>query len=184
MTRFRRFRLKRDQRGYTLVEMLMVMVILGIVMNGVTVLFISATRAEVDMNSRFQAQQAARVALDKVRREVHCADAATPAGASSSVTLTLPSYCKTYSGSASVTWCTRIVSTGRYGLYRVNGATCVGGVKWADYLTLSSTFNFTAQTTTSLAKLHVDFPVNVTPNRSTNAYELVDDIVLRNTKRS
>ena len=36
----------------------------------------------------------------------------------SSITLTLPTYCQTYSGSTSVTWCTRSVSTNRYALYR------------------------------------------------------------------
>src|SRR5205807_8398897 len=112
----------------------------------------------------------------------------------SSITLTLPTYCKTYSGSASVTWCTRNVSTNRYALYRVNGATCTGGVKWADFLAPSSTaaicsgalcvFNYTAQSTSSLAKLHIDFPVNPKPARTVDAYELVDDRVLRNSTRS
>ena len=70
------------------------------------------------------------------------------------MTLTLPSYCKT--GSGSITWCTRSLGTNRYGLYRIVGATCTGGVKWADYLVSSSTascsgalciFSYTAQST-------------------------------------
>lgn len=147
------------------------------------------------MNNRFQAQQTARLALDKLRREVHCASSATPAGSStSSVVLTLPTYCKTYSGNTSVTWCTRSVATNRYALYRVNGAICTGGVKWADYLAPTSTatvcsgalcvFNFTAQSPSSLAKLHVDFPVNPKPSRSAETYELIDDLVLRNSTRA
>jgi prepilin-type N-terminal cleavage/methylation domain-containing protein len=190
-----RSRLLREECGYSLVELLTVMAILGIVMGGLTTVFASAMTNEADMNNRFQAQQMARLALDKVRREVHCASTATPAGsATSSITLTLPSYCKTYSGSASVTWCTRSVSTNRYALYRVSGATCSGGVKWADFLAPTSTatvcsgalcvFNFTAQTTTSLARLHVDIPVNVKPTRTVEAYELIDDLVLRNSTRS
>jgi prepilin-type N-terminal cleavage/methylation domain-containing protein len=183
------------QGGYTLVEMLTVLLILGAVMAGLTTVFASATNADAEMNNRFQAQQATRLALDKMRREVHCSSSATPAGAStSSITLTLPSYCKTYSGSASVTWCTRSVSTNRYALYRVNGSTCTGGVKWADFLTPTATatvcsgalcvFNYTAQSVSSLAKLHVDFPVNPKPMRSVDTYELVDDLVLRNSSRS
>jgi hypothetical protein len=131
-----------------------------------------------------------------MRREVHCGQVATPAGQSSSVTITLPSYCKT--GSGSVTWCTRSVSTNRYALYRVVGSTCSGGVKWADYLVPTSTapesptcatgtlciFTYTAQSTTSLAKLHVDYPINVKPSKSDELYELIDDIVLRNSSRS
>jgi prepilin-type N-terminal cleavage/methylation domain-containing protein len=183
------------QAGFTVIEMLTVLLILGVVMGGLTSVFTSATNAEADMNNRFQAQQTARLALDKLRREVHCASSATPAGSdTSSVVLTLPTYCKTYSGNTSVTWCTRSVATNRYALYRVNGATCTGGVKWADYLVPTSTatvssgalrvFNFTAQSTSSLAKLHVDFPVNPKASRSAETYELIDDLVLRNSTRA
>jgi prepilin-type N-terminal cleavage/methylation domain-containing protein len=183
------------QAGFTLIEMLTVLLILGVVMGGLTSVFTSATNAEADMNNRFRAQQTARLALDKLRREVHCASSATPAGLStSSVVLTLPSYCKTYSGNTSVTWCTRSVATNRYALYRVNGATCTGGVKWADYLAPTSTatvcsgalcvFNFTAQSASSLAKLRVDFPVNPKASRSAETYELIDDLVLRNSSRA
>jgi prepilin-type N-terminal cleavage/methylation domain-containing protein len=184
----------RGERGYSLIEMLIVMSIMGVVMTSLTTLFVQASNAELDMNNRFQAQQTARLALDKMRREVHCGSVATPAGSSSSVTLTLPSYCKT--GSGSVTWCTRNIATNRYGLYRVVGSTCTGGVKWADYLVSTSAaptcgsptalciFSYTVQSTSSLAKLHVDFPVNVKPSKTVELYELVDDLVLRNSTRT
>jgi prepilin-type N-terminal cleavage/methylation domain-containing protein len=191
MTRRLLRRLGRE-RGYSLVEMLIVMSILGVVMGSLTTVFVQASNAEFDMNARFQAQLTARLALDQMRREVHCASVATPTGSSSSVTLTLPSYCKT--GSGSITWCTRSVATNRYALYRVVGSTCTGGVKWADYLTPTSTatvcsgalciFNYTAQSISSLADLKVDFPVNVRPSKSVELYELIDDIVLRNSTRS
>jgi prepilin-type N-terminal cleavage/methylation domain-containing protein len=191
----------RSERGYTLVEMLVTLVIMSVVMTALTTLFVQASNAEMDMNNRFQAQQQVRLALDTMRREVHCASVATPNGLSSSVTITLPnwtnpdgtsSHCRT--GSGSVTWCTRNVSTNRYALYRVVGSTCSGGVKWADYLAPSSSaaacsgalciFTYTPQSTSSLAKLHVDFPVNVKPSKSTEMYELADDLVLRNSSRS
>jgi Tfp pilus assembly protein PilW len=172
--------------------MLIVLSITSVVMGALTVLFIQASNAELDTNNRFQAQQTARLALDKMRREVHCASMATPSGQSSSITLTLPNYCKT--GNGSITWCTRNVSTNRYALYRVVGSTCSGGVKWADYLVPTSSapdcsgalciFTYTAQSTASLAKLHVDFPVNVKPSKSVELYELADDIVLRNSSRA
>jgi prepilin-type N-terminal cleavage/methylation domain-containing protein len=191
MTRRLLRRLGRE-RGYSLVEMLIVMSILGVVMGSLTTVFVQASNAEFDMNARFQAQLTSRLALDQMRREVHCASVATPTGSSSSVTLTLPSYCKT--GSGSITWCTRSVATNRYALYRVVGSTCTGGVKWADYLTPTSTatvcsgalciFNYTAQSISSLADLKVDFPVNVRPSKSVELYELIDDIVLRNSTRS
>ena len=190
----RTLRRLRREAGYTLIEMLTVLVIMGVVTGSLTTLFVQASNAESDMNNRFQAQLTARLALDKMRREVHCASVATPAGSSSSVTLTLPSYCKT--GSGSITWCTRSLGTNRFGLYRVPGApgTCTGGVKWADYLTPTASapgcsgalciFTYTAQSATSLATMHVDFPVNVRPAKTVELYELADDIVLRNSTRS
>jgi prepilin-type N-terminal cleavage/methylation domain-containing protein len=192
MSRPRLLRALREERGYSLIEMLIVLSITSVVMGALTVLFIQASNAELDTNNRFQAQQTARLALDKMRREVHCASMATPSGQSSSITLTLPNYCKT--GNGSITWCTRNVSTNRYALYRVVGSTCSGGVKWADYLVPTSSapdcsgalciFTYTAQSTASLAKLHVDFPVNVKPSKGVELYELADDIVLRNSSRA
>ncbi len=192
MRRVRLLRGLRVERGYSLIEMLIVLSIMSVVMGALTTVFVQASNSELDMNNRFQAQQESRLALDKMRREVHCGSVATPEGSSSSVTLTLPAYCKT--GSGSITWCTRNVSTNRYALYRVVGATCSGGVKWADYLVPTSSatvcsstlciFTYQAQSTSSLAKLHVDFPVNVKPSKSVELYELADDIVLRNSTRS
>jgi prepilin-type N-terminal cleavage/methylation domain-containing protein len=188
-----------DERGYTLVELITVMAILAIVLGGLTTVFASATNAEADMQNRYRAQQAARLGLDKLRREVHCSQSATPVStATSSITLSVPGYCKTIGGSTStptsITWCMRSVATNRYALYRVVGTTCSGGVKWGDYFIPTSTatvcdaslcaFTFQPQSTTTLARLHVDLPVNVKPSRSVDTYDLVDDLVLRNSTRS
>jgi prepilin-type N-terminal cleavage/methylation domain-containing protein len=170
------------ERGYTLTEMLVVLLILGVVTTALMQVFVSATNAEVSMQRRFQAQVTGRVALDKFRREVHCANLASPAGATTSITLTLPTYCR--AGSGPITWCTRIVSTDRYALYRIPGSSCSGGVKWADYLTLDQVFNYTAPVAgSSLGKVAVDLRVNVNPKKSVEAYELKDEIVMRNTSR-
>lgn len=193
----------RSERGYTLIEMLTVLIVMGVITSALTTLFVQASHAEQDTNNRFQAQLTARLALDTFRREVHCASVATPTGSSSSVTITLPtwtnpdgtsSHCRT--GSGSITWCTRSLAANRYALYRVVGTTCTGGVKWADYLVPTSgaatcgsptalcVFSYTAQSLTSLAKLHIDLPVNVKSSRAGDLYELADDVVLRNSTRS
>lgn len=175
--------LAAGDRGYTVPEMLVVVTILGTVMGGLTALFVQASNAELDMNRRFQAQVEARLALDKLRREVHCANKIVPNGPSASITVTLGSQCKT--GSGDFTWCSVSLGPSRFGLYRKGGTTCdSGGVRWADYLTVGTLFNYTAQSTTSLATLHVDLPVDVEPNRSPPVWELEDDIVLRNTTRT
>ena len=62
-------RLLASERGYTLIELVQVTAILGVVLTGLTVIFIQATNAQLDMNRRFQAQQSARIAIDKMRRD-------------------------------------------------------------------------------------------------------------------
>ena len=58
--------------------MLVVVAILAIVLGGLTTLFVSALTSQVDQPNRVQAQQNARLALDALRREIHCAKAITP----------------------------------------------------------------------------------------------------------
>ena len=52
------------------------MIIMSVVLTGLTTLFVQGSNAELDMNRRFEAQQDSRVALDKIRREIHCAQGA------------------------------------------------------------------------------------------------------------
>ena len=178
-------RLLREQRGYSLMELLVSISILGSVMASVSVLLVSATKSEVDMNSRFQAQAEARLGLDLMRREVHCAMSVSPAGASASVTLTIPATCPTAGGNTAITWCTVANGTNRWGLWRYPGSSCSGtGKRYADYVTASSIFIYTAQTVDKLAFLNVRLPVNIKPSEPRFLYNLEDDIVLRNSTRS
>jgi prepilin-type N-terminal cleavage/methylation domain-containing protein len=184
--------------GYTLTELLTVLAILTIVLGGLTALFVSATTAEVDMRKRFEAQQEARLAVDALRREVHCASTISqPSSPSALVTLTLPIGCPT--GSGPVSWCTVNAGTNRYELYRSAGSTPCGpsGKRYADYLapdmSLSDptpvcgsppslcVFEYSAPTATTRAKLKVEFPVDVDSADPSRAYKLVDGLVLRNT---
>jgi prepilin-type N-terminal cleavage/methylation domain-containing protein len=178
-----RLRLLRCERGYSVFELLVVMTIMGVVLSGLTTIFVSGSKAELDLNRRFQAESAGRVALDKMRKEIHCASGATSTG--STLTLTMPTGCSTASNTT-VTWCTSQVgtSTTRYRLYRYQGAgTCTAGVQTADYLTQASLFTFTQQSSASLAKVRIFLPVSV---KGTNIgkYSLQDDIYLRNTTRT
>jgi prepilin-type N-terminal cleavage/methylation domain-containing protein len=171
-------RLLANERGYTLIELLQVTVILAVILAAITTLFVRASIAEVDMNRRFQAQQEARVAVDRMRREIHCASLVTPTGASASITVTLPAGCPSAGGSATtVVYDTQLVSTGRYRLRRA-------GVQVADYITAASVFNYTAQSTSGLGKLNVTLPVNLKPTEAAKEWKLVADIVLRNTTRT
>jgi type II secretory pathway pseudopilin PulG len=73
---------------------LVVVAILGIVLLALTQVFSGAVKAQVDQTARVNGQQDARIALDKLRRELHCGSALTYTSLpASSVTVTLPSYC-------------------------------------------------------------------------------------------
>ena len=167
------------QGGYSMLELLMVMAILGTILGAVTTLFVQASNAEFDMNRRFQAQQSARVAIDKMRREIHCASAITPTGASSSISVTLPAQCPSSGGALStVTYdMNQIVAGQRYTLRRNN-------VILADFSTNQNAFNYAAPVAgTSLGKLTVTLVINTKPSELPKQWKLVAPMVLRNTTR-
>jgi prepilin-type N-terminal cleavage/methylation domain-containing protein len=176
--------LRRDERGFTLVEMLTVLAMLGLVIAALSSILVAAMNAEREMNRRFTSQINARLALDQLRREVHCASAVTPAGASSSVTIVLGTRCPSAAEGTTVSWCTS--GTGaRFALYRVASTTCgPSGKQAADFLTSGSIFEFTPQSPNSLAVLSVILPVNTRPESGMSDYDLEDDIVLRNSTRT
>ena len=179
--RLRALRL-REEAGYNLVEMLTVMIIMSVVFAGITTVFVAGSNAQAEQDRRFQAQVTTRLALDKIRRDIHCASDVTPF-ATTAVTLKVPTGC-----GGDVSWCTAAVSgyTNRYRLYRQTGATCSSatGVMVADYLTSGDVFPAFAHATgcLCLASLQVDFNVSV-KGTSVGAYDLCDTIFLRNSTR-
>jgi len=56
-----------EERGYSVVELLGVMVILGVVLSGLTAVFVSGSNASVDLNRRFAAAGASRARPDSRR---------------------------------------------------------------------------------------------------------------------
>jgi prepilin-type N-terminal cleavage/methylation domain-containing protein len=172
-----RLRPLRSEGGYTLIELTMVLAILGVVVGALTTLFVRAMNAEVDANRRFRAQQDARVAVDKMRRELHCASAISPSGASASINVTLPGQCPSAGGSQTVVTYDVVGSGQRFQLRR-------NAVQLADYVTVQNAFNYTAPVTgTSLGKLRVTLPINIDPSNGIKEWKLEADIVLRNTTR-
>jgi prepilin-type N-terminal cleavage/methylation domain-containing protein len=177
----------RSTHGYTLIELIVVLSIFTIVVTALVQLFTSGAKAELDMNRRFQAQQEARLALDRMRRELHCASSITSGtdtdgdGNVASITVSLPSQCPSAKGVAiTVVYDTSLVATNRYKVRRTQGSSVV---PIADYITNHDPFEYTAPSASTRGLLHVDFPVNVYPNEGWKQWRLVDDIVLRNTLR-
>ena len=124
---------------------------LVIVMTTLSSAMIAAHKAEEDMNRRFGSQINARIALDQLRREIHCASAVTRRAPRRRSRSTLGSRCPTAGAGTTVSWCTSGSGT-RYALYRKVGCVCTtSGRKTVDYLTTSTLFSFAAQSTSSLA---------------------------------
>jgi prepilin-type N-terminal cleavage/methylation domain-containing protein len=179
----------RGEAGYSLIEMVTVMAIMSIVLSGLTQVFTTASHADIDMQNRFNAQLQTRLALDKFRRDAHCAYDVSPntpnpwTSAQSSITLKITS-CGT-----DVTWCTaqQSGSTTRWDLYRQSGATCssAAGVRVAKYLTTGTPFTAFSHVSGCgcLAYVSVNFPVGANRNQSTGIYRLQDTIYLRNSTR-
>lgn len=155
---------------------------MGIVLGTLTTLFVRGMKAQVEADTRYRAQEAARSSVDRMRRELHCASAIT--ASSSSVTATLAGHCPTAVGGATTTvvYSLQSAGTNRYKLRRtVNGGSAV---TVADYISNQNAFTYAAPSTASLGKLSVDFQVNVTPSESWETWRLQTDIVLRNTVRA
>ena len=170
-------RANSGEAGFTLVELIGVMVILIIILTAVTALFVSGSRAQVDLNERFQAQTEARIATDRIRHEVHCASDLT-LNSPSSVTVTLPAACPSAGGvTTTITYDTQAVSGTRYELRR-------NGSRIADFLTSGDVFAYVPPSIDTLGKLQLDLPVNVDPNQPWKQWRLQTDVVLRNTVRS
>ena len=175
--------LRRDESGFTLVELVTVLGLMLITMTALSYAMIAAHKTEEDLNRRFASQVNARIALDQLRREIHCASAVTTS-TSSMITITLGTRCPTAGAGTTVSWCAQGGGT-RWALYRQVGSTCTtSGKKTVDYLTTNALFSYAAQSTSSLAIVSVALPVNTRPASGLPAYNLTDDIVLRNSTRA
>lgn len=178
-----------DERGYTLVEMVVVMAILGVVIAGLTTIFVSGSKAELDMNRRFQAQQSARLALDKIRTDLHCASAAQAQTINTYPGIKIAA---TNCSATTISWCVEpsAVMPGRYALYRstTTTSTCqttdATRTLVADYLTRNSgVFTTSTVPQNALELVQVDFPVSANSTANRDVYELKDTIVARNSTR-
>lgn len=176
----------RGEAGYSLVEMLTVMVIMSIVFAGITDIFVSGSKAQTEQDNRFQAELTTRLALDKVRRDIHCASSIQ------NYTTSFATMKISGCSGGDVSWCTAAVSgySNRYRLYRQLGTSCAAGTgtMYADYLTSGVVFptNPTTAYTAGcgcLEALPVDLKVSNKGSAVIDAYELQDTIYLRNSAR-
>lgn len=197
------------EAGYTLVELVVVMIILTVVIGALVTLFTTGLHAEADQNNRFQAQATARTALDKLRRELHAGCTVSNPNTYNTAESAVTVYSSTdscVSGSHTVTWCTTGSGT-NYTLNRVVATSCTGSLHpYAYHLTSGNIFIYlppnshlmtstslglgtnatyiaTADGSATLPRIHVDLTTNV-GKKANEAYRLVDDIALRNGPRA
>ena len=164
------------ERGYSLVELVTVMALLGTVLAMLTGLFVSGSRSQMDLDHRVQAQNNAVIALSRLRQDSHCASAATVSAGSDAVTLTTQCV-----PSGTITWCSTLTAPGRYALRRrqLAGACTANDQQLADYVVSNAIFTTSAANSSTLAKLKAS--VSVRAPKMLTAYALCSVFVLRNT---
>ena len=190
------------QAGYTLIETLVVMTLLVIVIGAIADGFTNASKTQTDQTARADDQEAARQALERMRRDVHCASAAIaqqtdPLNPNGGWTLNLtvnPDQCLAVTAgdisgngtSDGVQWCTVPVggATDHYILYRtiVHACDASDAVFQVDHLTRGDVW--APKVVCSPAHLEA-VPVDMAVNRDIatrpdRTYELTDTIALRN----
>ncbi|HEY7690745.1 MAG TPA: type II secretion system protein [Gaiellaceae bacterium] len=190
-------RVAAPQGGFTLIELVVVMAVLMIILAPLTTSFASSMTAQVDQTRRFDAQENARQALDRMRKDIHCAHAVTDPYTNSSGGETLVLTETNVTGTAecpglvetnasAVQWCTIPVAgaTDRYQLYRENDAdaTCDGTAStfMVDYLTAASIWASPTCVSGQFPTVELTMSVDVDPTMRPGAYELSDQIALRN----
>ena len=135
-------RLRRED-GYTLIELLTVLIILGTILSALVGSFVTGMNHEVDQTRREQAYANARLAIQRMRVDLHCATGLTSydQNAYGGFTMTLAEandqgtgWCSGVipagSGSSGVQWCTIPYpgSTTRFRLFRyLEGAAICNG---------------------------------------------------------
>lgn len=198
-------RLLEDERGFSVFEMIVVMAILGTVLASLSTVFVSGSRAQLDNNNRFQAQQSARMGIEALRLDAHNACAANVAAGGGAVVFALvpsadPSRCGAVGSSASypkVTWCalTSPTLSTAYALYRSTATnstaasiqcTSGNGVLQADHLTTNSAL-FALGTCTGgtvcpaqFLTLNVTLPISYKTGTTGAPYSLSQTLALRN----
>ncbi len=166
------------ESGFSLIELIVTMVVMGFVLGGLANIFISGSRASSDGQARLTSQQNVNVALGRLEYDARCASAASLLSKTGSngggVYLTIPAWCTHSTGD--VTWC---VTGGN--LVRIAGATtCTGtGVTLASNVTSATPFScYTAAVTGALPQLAVALSVN--SGGTSDATSATDYITMHN----
>lgn len=163
--------------GFTLVELLVTALILGIILMGLSNVLISGERASSDATARMTSQQNVNLAFDRLEYDARCATNATLQSAGAGVHLTFPTTWTCAHATGDVTWC---VSSGS--LVRIVGTSCAGaGQTYITSVTSATPFSCYAPTGTNapLPQLDIALVVNTTTKTGDGASS-TDQITMHN----
>ncbi len=186
----------RAEDGFTLVECLAVILLMGILLGPLIGAFISTMSAQARQGNAAVAQENARLALERMRKDIHCAHSvgAPVTNASGGMTLVLSETNVTGTAecpglivlnSSSVQWCTIPVSANRYELFREDdpSTSCDGSQSTfeVDYLTQAAIWTTPSCTGGAYPTVSVTLPIDLAAGSTAEgAYTLADQIALRN----
>jgi type II secretory pathway pseudopilin PulG len=145
-------KLLADERGMTIVELLVACVVLVIVMAAVTDIIASGSRASANQTAEINAQQNLRVAFDRLEFEGRCASSAALVSSGAGVTFVLPAQCAHAAGT--YTWCVASGTLSRYA-----GSSCTGTAQaFASGITSATPFSLVTSSGT-LPRLQVSLVI-------------------------
>jgi prepilin-type N-terminal cleavage/methylation domain-containing protein len=165
----------QGESGFSLIELIVTMVVMGIVLGGLANIFVSGERASADATARMTSQQGVRVAFDRLEYDARCASTAALLSSGAGVYLTLPSQCAHATGT--VTWC---VNSGS--LQRSTGTTCAATTNRfteVGSVTSATPFSCYSPVSGSTPQLKVILVVNST-TRNADKTTSTDYITMRN----
>lgn len=166
------------ESGFSLVELIITMVVMGIVMTGLVNIFTSGERASADATARMQSQQRVRIAFDRLEYDTRCASVATILSSGAGVALTLPAQCDHATGN--VVWCVSGGSLLRYS----TGATCTGSAQtFVTNVTSGTPFSCYTATSGATPQLKVNLTINAA-TRTSDQTAATDYITMRNASSS
>jgi prepilin-type N-terminal cleavage/methylation domain-containing protein len=191
------------EAGFTLIELLIVLILMGIIMGAVTTAFASAFTSESRAIAKASNEENARLALNRLRMDIHCAhqaNGATPnASGDGGYTFVLAEVvtdgtpaCPRLGlgvGSSWIAWCTIRVGTdnSRYKLYRENVRECdgVNSTFMVDYITRPNIWDTRENCASPYWQQYVgvDLVTNLMPKTDVYKYDLHDSVSLRNADR-
>lgn len=166
----------QSESGFSLVELIISLAIMGAVLGGLANVFISGSRASSDGQARITSQQNVNNALGRLEYDARCASTASLLSKSGSngggVHLNIPAYCTHSTGD--VSWC---VTSGS--LIRYAATTCTGtGVTLASSVTSATPFS--CYTPTGAVYPQLEVALTVDSGGTSDATSVTDYITMHN----